>query len=61
MFGWKAKKEPEEPTWEKEPAEREEALPTWADGSYGPGVPASRVFGRMRDDELHEAALASAQ
>ena len=60
MFGWKAKANIEEPPIESEP-EIDEELPTWADGSVGPSNPVSRVFGRLRDDEIHEYRLASAE
>jgi len=60
MFGWNAKKAPEEPAWEPEPEPMEEELPTWSDGSYGPQNTATRVFGRLHDDEAHEAALEAA-
>ena len=62
MFGWKAKKAIEEPSWEQpEAIEEEELLPTWSDGSYGPAVPASRIYGRLRGDAEHEARLAAAE
>ena len=61
MFGWKGKKAPEDATWEQEPEEIEEDVPTWADGSVGPTNTVSRVFGRLPDDAEHEAHLAAAE
>ena len=60
MFGWKAKATVEEAPVEPE-TPREEDLPTWADGSLGPQNTVSRVYGRYRSDEEHEARLASAE
>lgn len=59
MFGRKAKEALEEPTWNDETEETEEDLPTWADGSYGPGSPISRIYGRLPGDELREARIAA--
>lgn len=61
MWERKAKAAPEEEPWEPEPEEREENLPTWADGSSGPQNTVSRIFGRQRGEEAHEARLATAE
>jgi hypothetical protein len=60
MFGWKAKATVEEEPMEPEPL-LEEDLPTWADGSIGPNNPASRVYGRQRNEADYESRLASAE
>ena len=61
MFGWKAKAAPEEPTYEPEPEEYEDEMPTWADGSYGPHNPVSRIFGRLPGDAEGEARVMVSQ
>jgi hypothetical protein len=60
MFGWKAKPAPEETSVELEPVEREEDAPTWSDGSHGPANPVSRIYGRLRNDDVYEAHVAAA-
>jgi hypothetical protein len=60
MLGWKAKTKDEEPPMEATPIAEEEPS-TWADGSFGPKNPVSRIYGRLRGEWESEARLATAE